>query len=469
MTRLRNRAWWFLFLIVGGIGAFFAGNWFFEDAICPRLQAYIVIVSSSVFTTILLFHAFFTKDNSFFHILLTLGLAVGVPLLISSLSGPILNYTDLKSAFCKGCDQVVVQANGLKSNGENDAAEAVLRQCLKDNPHDVGANELLAHILFKSSQIAINNAPPCSPNIGEVLDEAYERTGDPSFQIAIDSERHRYLDKCATPLPPTEAPPTVQIIQKRIHQNMATVDFKILRSGNEVTGLSSKDFKLKWNGQSIPIAYFEERSSDDPVCIIVLVDNSQSVSPGREQIKQAISNLNNNRKPDDEFGMVTFGDPNRVKIVQNPSKKSLNPDFVTTSESTTALWDGVLMGLEAAQSCKSDHKYLITLTDGADNSSNFSKGDLEADAEAIGHEADLRNISICPVGVASSNLKEEPLKILSRGCSYYPASNFDAVASLFENIIGYVRSFYRVQFTPLSDSTILRVLDTVEVPIDFNQ
>jgi len=260
----------------------------------------------------------------------------------------------------------------------------------------------------------------------------------------------------------------VEVLRTRYSEREAFVDVRVWQGGQTLKGLKAEDFRLFSGGK--PLSFqFEARSADDPVCVIAVVDNSGSVRPGLEQIRQALRKLNDARKSGDELGMVVFAAHNQIDQVP-PSTDPLPAEKVNATGMMTALWDATLTGLDIARSCSYSNRYLILLTDGRDNDSRRLKGDNLTRAEEIAQRAAQEGVAICAVGVASKDLEEEPLRRVATGCGYYPAANFEEVASLFQDIFGYVRDFYRLRVEPGAVSpgarAILQVLG-VEVTFAF--
>jgi hypothetical protein len=137
----------------------------------------------------------------------------------------------------------------------------------------------------------------------------------------------------------------------------------------------------------------------------------------------------------------------------------------------TALWDGILEGLDVAKSCTSDTRYLVVLTDGIDNDSQHLQGDAATKARTIANQAAEQGVDICVVGV-DDDVDAESLSLVAAGCGYSHVDEFDEIATQFQNLFGYVRDFYRISFSPdfipAGSQVVLRVRQSQEVTIDFN-
>jgi hypothetical protein len=239
-----------------------------------------------------------------------------------------------------------------------------------------------------------------------------------------------------------------------------------------VEDIPKEEFALFVDGESTSFT-FQEHPPGDPVCLIAVVDNSESIEPGLEQIRRALRKLNNLRKPADELGFVLFDAHNRITVYQMPIPSLLDPNKVDASGELTALWDGILEGLEVAGRCTSEDRYLIVLTDGDDNDSRRIPGeglckvsDSLFQAEEVARRARNQGVNICTIGVYSESLKPEPLRSAAYGCAYYEAKDWEDIIALFERIIGDVRGFYRLQAeVPPGARVALRVWGK-EVEID---
>lgn len=277
----------------------------------------------------------------------------------------------------------------------------------------------------------------------------------------------------STSLPTPTPDIRVEVLRTQVTGQRVIAEFRVLESGISRTGLRPADIEIQAAGRQVPFR-LDERSADDPVCVIVVVDNSGSIAPGLEQIRAAIRGLNEKRKPGDQLGLVLFAEPNRVEVKQTPSDSPLNDRVITGQGQLTALWDGILKGMELAQTCSVSTRYLIVLTDGADNASVLLRGDDRERALKIAQRAATENLGICTIGVETEVLREEPLQLVAYRCRYSSTARFADLVSLFQGVFGYVRHFYRVEFgvdslPPEAKSFTLRVLKTKDTVIEIGK
>lgn len=489
-NRLRQRGTWLLSLVIAGILAAWLGkSWMFAEAQCLRLQELILYTATGFVTLIASILALLTKNDSPLAKIISF---LGVPIasfLLALIGGAFLTpIPRLQALFCppKICDQAAL-VRSLREEGKWEAAEEAARLCLAQTPSTQREAECrrecareLALALYEKGDPA--SLPPWERDRESAcwqantrLKEAYDlahQSNYPDLARSIQERQQRLAAACATPTPGVTPTPAlaIEVLRTRYSERGVFADIRVLEGGQPLRGLRASDFRIISPAGPLPFR-LEVRSADDPVCLIAVVDNSGSVRPGLDQLRAAIRALNDARKPGDELGLVIFGSHDQVVIRQMPSLSPLDAGAVDASGQRTALWDGALTGLEAAQHCASSYRYLLLLTDGADNDSRRIQGDNFTKAREVARRAAEEGVYICTIGVRSQDLQPEPLQIAAHGCGYYSADNFDAVVSLFTNIFGYLRDFYRLHLEPANVSPgsvlTLQVLNRAEVLIEF--
>lgn len=490
MRRLRRRRGWFLFLLLAGAASVWVGkSYLFVEAQCPRLQDAVLYAVAGGATLLVLLWAILTKNDAQVAILGSiLGLAAGILLMATIAGGFLSGVPSVQAVFCPAriCEQArFVQS--LRASGKPQAAEEAARDCLAMKPstqveedcQQQCASELVRTLYERSDPLSLpawerGREQACQKNFS-FLDEALELSeqyGQMDLAQMVQERQRRLTEACAMPTPYVSPTPVirVEVLRTRSSERDAFVDVRVLQGGQTIQNLKAEDFRLFSEGKPL-LFQFEARSSDDPVCLIAVVDNSGSVRPGLKQIQEALRKLNDARKPRDELGMVVFARHDEI-FVWKPSDAPLPTDRVDATGSLTALWDGALVGLETAQACHYSNRYLILLTDGKDNDSRRVKGDNFTKAREVADQAAKQSVSICAVGVASKDLEEEPLRLVATGCGYYSAEDFEQVASLFYEIFGYMRDFYRLRVEPGAippgSRMILQVL-SAEVTFAFSE
>ena len=493
MDKINHRKYWLLFIVAAGVASVFIGKeWLFTQAACSRLQDVLLYSCAVIGVLIGLIYVLIVRNDSLVVRVMSFGLVFGGILLVAGLAGSILgNMPSVQVVYCNPglCDRSIL-AKSMRETGKLEGAEQVARTCVQDVSNGLipqvcqqdCARELSLTLYTEagdtldSLQGTLNGTwKPYCDSAQSQLQEA--RSLASTYQYgdlvsSIDERQRRLTDKCATTPAPT---PTKQmeILRQQKGTDTDLIDVRVLANNEFLSGLLATDFSLSTGSVSIPFN-FQERGTDDPICMIAVIDNSGSIYPGLSQIGNAISELNYLHKPTDQLGLVVFSSRNDVDVVQSPSSTPLSSSAIDGSGRTTALWDGILKGLDVAKSCSDSVKdrYLTVMTDGKDNDSQHLAGDDMTKARTIAGLASQQGVDICVVGV-TDQVDKPSLQAVAAGCNYSSAASYDDIALEFQNIFGYVRDFYRLSIPasslPPNGQLILEVQGAGEVTVDFSQ
>ena len=145
--------------------------------------------------------------------------------------------------------------------------------------------------------------------------------------------------------------------------------------GNPSTGLKADNFRVFDNDTEQVIRHFSVE--DRPFTMGLVLDRSGSMTMMIDDVYQATFHTIRASKSEDEFFILTFND--RLDLRQDFStnrqvlQKQLKGVF---AGGQTALYDAVLAGVEKVRKGSYEKKALLVVTDGEDNSSHVSFGDL---------------------------------------------------------------------------------------------
>jgi Ca-activated chloride channel homolog len=156
-----------------------------------------------------------------------------------------------------------------------------------------------------------------------------------------------------------------------------------------VTGLEQEDFQVYENNGEQRIASFA--CEDAPVSIGIIFDLSGSMTSklirARESILQFIKTAN----PQDEFFVIGFND--RPELIEDftSSVDQIQGRLATVhAEHRTALLDAIYFGLAKMKDAHHERKALLVVSDGGDNRSRYTEGEVRAQVR----EADVEIYSI---------------------------------------------------------------------------
>src|SRR6202051_3574371 len=144
-----------------------------------------------------------------------------------------------------------------------------------------------------------------------------------------------------------------------------------------VTGLDKANFQLFEGNATQEIRTFS--SEDAPVSLGVIFDSSGSMSSKMDRAKDAVVEFFKTANPQDEFFMITFSDAPEVVNDFTSSVDEIQGKLVfTVPRKRTALLDAIYMGVSKMRQAKYAKKALLIISDGGDNHSRYTEGEIKA-------------------------------------------------------------------------------------------
>jgi Ca-activated chloride channel homolog len=144
-----------------------------------------------------------------------------------------------------------------------------------------------------------------------------------------------------------------------------------------VTGLEKENFQL-FDGNS-PQEIRSFSSEDAPVSLGVIFDSSGSMSSKMDRAKDAVIEFFKTANPQDEFFMITFSDePEEVSDFTSSVDEIQNKLVYAVPRKRTALLDAIYMGVSKMRQAKYPKKALLIISDGGDNHSRYTEGEIKA-------------------------------------------------------------------------------------------
>jgi len=176
--------------------------------------------------------------------------------------------------------------------------------------------------------------------------------------------------------------------QKSLKVDVDLVMFNVAVANSEnrfVMDLKAEDFQVFEDKVEQTIGYFSNDVT--PVSIGIVFDLSHSMRKKIDVAREAAARFLESGTPEDEYFLVEFS--NRAKLAEGfTTDISRLRDSLTLkpAEGSTALYDGIYLGLTELKRGQNPRKALLLITDGEDNHSRYSRGDLreyirEADAQ----------------------------------------------------------------------------------------
>ena len=236
----------------------------------------------------------------------------------------------------------------------------------------------------------------------------------------------------------------------RINADLVLIPVTITDPMNRlVTGLEKEDFQIFENNGKQKITSFA--SEDAPVSIGIIFDLSGSMTSklirARESILQFIKTAN----PQDEFFVIGFNDrPELIEDFTN-SVEDIQARLATVrSGHRTALLDAIYFGLTKMKDARHERKALLVVSDGGDNRSRYTEGELRAQVR----EADVEIYSIGVFDPYADTPEERTgpqlLSDLSEetGGRLFRVDDIAEMSDIAEKISSELRNQYLIGFKP---------------------
>src|SRR3989441_9242488 len=172
----------------------------------------------------------------------------------------------------------------------------------------------------------------------------------------------------------------------KVDVDLVMVNIAVTDSDNRsVTDLKAENFHIFEDKVEQQIRYFASEAA--PMSLGIVFDMSHSMEKKIDFAKDAAVKFLEKGTPDDEYFLVEFSTRARLAEGFTSDIKRLRDRLsLTPAQCGTALYDAVYLGLAQLKSGQKPKKALLLITDGEDNHSRYSRGDIrevvrESDAQ----------------------------------------------------------------------------------------
>jgi VWFA-related protein len=232
------------------------------------------------------------------------------------------------------------------------------------------------------------------------------------------------------------------------------------RDGGLITDLSKENFMLLEDGVPQRITIFDH--SDAPVTCGLVVDESRSMTPKRQDVLAAATAFIQASNPQDEIFVLNFNDTVKRGL---PEGTLFSDDIAQlrgalyrgVPQGKTALYDAVVDGLHQLDLGKQDKKTLLVVSDGGDNSSVHTRREM-----LNGVQRSVATIFV--IGLYDPEDTEHDLGILkelahmSGGEAYFPQNSRETIP-ICRRIAQDIRSRYTLGYHPPPGKIRLRHIE----------
>ncbi len=236
----------------------------------------------------------------------------------------------------------------------------------------------------------------------------------------------------------------------RMNVDMVLVPITVTDPMNRlVTGLEQEDFQVYENNGEQKIRSFA--AEDAPVSIGIIFDLSGSMTSklirARESILQFIKTAN----PEDEFFVIGFND--RPELIEDftSSVEDIQARLATVrSGHRTALLDAIYYGVTKMKEAKHERKALLVVSDGGDNRSRYTEGEVRAQVRES--DVEIYSIGIFDPYAATPEERTGPM-LLNELCEetggrLFRVDDVSEMSDIAEKISTELRNQYVIGYTP---------------------
>jgi Ca-activated chloride channel family protein len=222
------------------------------------------------------------------------------------------------------------------------------------------------------------------------------------------------------------------------------------KQGRYVSDLPGDRFTIYDNGRRVPIDLFT--NEDTPVTVGLVIDASGSMRAKLGEVIAASLTFARSSNPQDELFAIRFNDdvqdvvPDRPFLMAGDLGALESAVTSIRADGRTALYDGLMAGLDHLAKGTRARKVLVVISDGGDNAS-------EATLDRVLARARDSNAAIYTIGIYDNDdMDKNPgvLKSLARTTGaerYLPRSPGDLLRAC-ERIARDIRSGYTIGYAP---------------------
>lgn len=236
----------------------------------------------------------------------------------------------------------------------------------------------------------------------------------------------------------------------RVSVNLVQIPMTVTDPMNRlVTGLEKENFAVYDNNSAQSIKYFS--TQDAPISIGVIFDLSGSMSSKFVRARKALTEFLRTSNPQDEFFVVGFNDRPAVIVDYTSEVDDVEARMVMLKpENRTALIDAVYLGVDKLRQAKYERKALLIISDGGDNRSRYTEGELRR----VVRESDLQIYSIGIFDTYAATTEEQLGPVLLNdicemtGGRMFRVNDVADLSDIATRISAELRNEYVVGYTP---------------------
>ena len=220
-----------------------------------------------------------------------------------------------------------------------------------------------------------------------------------------------------------------------------------------VTGLEKEDFTILENNGAQRIKSFA--AEDAPVSIGIVFDLSGSMNSKLIRARESILQFAKTANPEDEFFVIGFNDrPELIEDFTNSVEEIQARLATVRSGHRTALLDAIYYGVAKMKEAKHERKALLVVSDGGDNRSRYTEGEVRSQVRES--DVEIYSIGIFDPYAATPEERTGPI-LLNELCEetggrLFRVDDIAEMSDIAEKISTELRNQYVIGYTPKNAS-----------------
>ncbi len=240
----------------------------------------------------------------------------------------------------------------------------------------------------------------------------------------------------------------------RVDVNLVLIPVTVTDPLNRlVIGLDKDNFTVFENSNQQPIQSFS--AEDTPVTIGIIFDLSGSMSSKYQRARQALAQFLATSNPQDEYFVVGFNDRPQVIVDYTSSVGDIESRLLTVRpENRTALLDAIYLGMNKLKQAKYERKALLIISDGGDNRSRFTEGEIRRAVRES--SAEVYAIGIFDLYAPTPEERNGPILLSeiseASGGRMFKVMDMDDLGDIATRISAELRNQYVIGYRPTNPS-----------------
>jgi VWFA-related protein len=239
-------------------------------------------------------------------------------------------------------------------------------------------------------------------------------------------------------------PPDLDVIST--DTSLVTINVSVRDHKNrQLSGLKLEDFHVTDQGKIVRPEFVDTLG---PVSIVFVMDVSSSMGGHWQELRAGLKKFLAKEHDGSDYTLVTFNEEAQLVTSSTDAKRFWESFKTLRPYGETALYDGLLLGLEMLERVPQRHKALVLLSDGEDNN---SKAELEmVERQTLRHRATIYSVGILYEREDGKRLLNQ-LAAATGGLVHFPQSSklpavLDSIRADLSN--QYSLSYYPPEKTP---------------------